>query len=111
MFRPPCLFWGPMFRAPRLFWNLEFGIWNLSFAVFLRRPNPYTLVFHRAFPFRARHIDRQHLQPVTLRVLNDRKWLIKAHRLIVERGRGERRQVMTLQVSAGVSNQSKTGGV
>ena len=48
---------------------------------------------------------------MSLRVLDNRKRLIKAHRLIVERSRSERRQVMTLQIRAGISEQRKTGGM
>ena len=48
---------------------------------------------------------------MTLRVLNDRERLIETHRLIVEGRRSERREVMTFQIRAGVSEQSKTGGV
>jgi hypothetical protein len=48
---------------------------------------------------------------MTLRILDDSKRLIETHRLVVQNRRGKRRQVMTLQVSAGVSDQSKTGCV
>ena len=67
--------------------------------------------FNGAFPIRARHIDRQHFQSVPLRILDNRERLIKTHRLVVERRRGKRRQVMTLEIGAGVSNQRKAGGV
>src|SRR5437762_12780768 len=46
-----------------------------------------------------------------LSVLNNRERLIKTHRLIIECGRGERRQVVTFEISAGISDQSKTGRV
>ena len=48
---------------------------------------------------------------MTLRILNDREWLIETHRLIIQRRRRERRQVMAFKISAGVSDQSKAGGV
>ena len=41
---------------------------------------------------------------MSLRILDERKRLIETHRLVVKNCRGERCQVMTLQVSAGVSN-------
>ena len=48
---------------------------------------------------------------MTLRVLDQRKRLIKTHRLIIQERGSESRQVMTFKISAGVSNQSKAGGV
>ena len=48
---------------------------------------------------------------MSLRILDEGKRLIKTHRLIVQNRRRERRQIMTLQIRAGVSNQSKAGRV
>ena len=46
---------------------------------------------------------------MTLRVLNDRERLIETHRLIVQRRRRERRQVMTFEIRAGISDERKAG--
>ena len=45
---------------------------------------------------------------MTLRILNEREWLIEAHRLIVENRRGECGKVITFKVGAGISDQRKT---
>ena len=45
---------------------------------------------------------------MTLRVFNDGERLIKTHRLVVENRRRERSQVITLQISTGVSNEGET---
>ena len=50
----------------------------------------------RAVPIRARDVDREKPQPVTLRVLDDRRRMIEAHRLVVEQRGGEGGQVVTL---------------
>src|ERR1051325_7522067 len=59
--------------------------------------------FDRAQPIRARHVDRPYGQSMSLRILDEGKRLIKTHRLVVENCGGERRQIMTLQISAGIS--------
>ena len=82
-----------------------------TLAFYTQPPTPNILAFNRAFPIRSRHIDRQHLQSMPLRILDNRERLIKTHRLVVERGCGKRRQVMTFEIGAGVSNQRKAGGV
>src|SRR5215213_3160257 len=46
-----------------------------------------------------------------LRIFNERERLIKPHRLVVEYRRGKRRQVITFEISARISYQSKTGRV
>jgi len=69
------------------------------------------IFFDRAIPIRSGHINRFHFQSMSLGVLNNRKRLIKTHRLIIERGCGKRRQVVTLEISTGVSNQGKAGRV
>src|SRR5712672_3987813 len=48
---------------------------------------------------------------MSLGIFNNRKRLIKTHRLIIEGGGGKRRQVVTLEKSTGISNQGKAGGV
>ncbi len=48
---------------------------------------------------------------MALRIFNDGEWLIETHRLIVQRRRRKRGQVMTFEISAGVSDQSKAGSV
>ena len=48
---------------------------------------------------------------MALCILHDGCRTIEPHRLVVEQGRGECRQIMTLEISAGVSNQRKAGGV
>src|SRR5258707_13631642 len=70
-----------------------------------------SLHLQRAFPIRPRHIHRLHFQSMPLRVFDNRERLVEAHGLIVERRGGERGQVMAFEVSTGVSNQSKAGGV
>src|SRR5207237_6234610 len=97
-------------------------IYHLTFAIphrmhyyalvfYTQPPTPNTLAFDRAFPIRSRHIDRQNFQSVPLGILDNREWLIKTHRLVVERRRGKRRQVMTLEIGAGVRNKRKAGRV
>jgi hypothetical protein len=48
---------------------------------------------------------------VTLRVFDQDGGRIKTHGLVVEQGAGECRQVMALQIRAGVSQQREAGGV
>ena len=69
------------------------------------------LILQRAQPVRAGDIDRLHFQAMALCVFNKRERLIKTHRLIVQHRSGERRQVMTFQIGAGISEQRETGGV
>ena len=64
-----------------------------------------------AQPIGAQNIDRPDLQPVPLGIFHQRGRGIKSHRLIVEQRRGEGRQVMALQISAGISQQRKAGGM
>jgi hypothetical protein len=48
---------------------------------------------------------------MALRVFDQDGGRVKPHRLIVQHGAGEFRQVVALQVSAGVSDHRETGGV
>ena len=76
-------------------WTLDLGLWTF----FLQSCTTNPIASHPPADF----------QPMPLRILNERKRLIETHRLIVQNRRRERRQVMTLQIRAGVGNQSKTG--
>src|SRR5580704_17651041 len=46
-----------------------------------------------------------------LGVFDNRRRVIEPHRLIVEQSRRKRRQIMTLEISAGIGDQGTTGGV
>src|SRR5271157_2830224 len=69
------------------------------------------LPFQGASPAGARHVNRPHPEPMTLRVLHDHRWTVKAHRLIIQQGSGERGRVMTFEIGAGVGNEGEAGGV
>src|ERR1035441_9356422 len=64
-----------------------------------------------AEPFGFGHVYRKDAQAVALRVFDENGGGIKAHGLVVEHGASEGRQVMALQIRAGVGQQRKTGGV
>ena len=66
---------------------------------------------HRALPFRTRHVHRQNTQPVALRVFDQDGRRIKAHRLIVQHGASELRQVVALQISARVGDHGEARGM
>ena len=68
-------------------------------------------VFDGAKPVRARDIDGPEMQAVALRVFHQRGGRVEPHGLIVQDGRGERRQVMALQIRAGIGDQREAGRV
>ena len=58
-----------------------------------------------ALPSGSRHVDRPHLGAVALRVLDERRRVVEAHRPRVEQRRVERRRMMRLEVRARVRDQ------
>src|SRR5262249_25032503 len=50
-----------------------------------------------------------HFQAVALRILHQGRRTIESHRLIIEHGCRERRQVMTFQISTGICNKREAG--
>ena len=48
---------------------------------------------------------------MALGVLHNRRRAVKAHGLVVEQRGGERREIMALEISAGIGEQREAGGV
>ena len=65
----------------------------------------------RAEPIGALHVDRLHSQSMTLRVFHQRRRIVKTHGLVVQHGRRERRQIVALEIGAGIGNQREAGRV
>ena len=80
-------------------------------CVFASRSPRLRLFLDRAGPIGAQDVDGPDLQPVALRVLDDRGWVIEAHGLVVEQRRGEGGQIVALEIGAGVGQQRETRGV
>ena len=75
-------------------------------------PQTHTVaIFNGAKPLRFLHIHGQKMQAVALGVFHQSRRMIKPHGLLIQNRRGERRQVMALQISAGIGDQSETRGV
>ena len=66
------------------------------------------LCFECAEPFGPLHIDRPHAQAVALRILHKHRGRVKSHRLVVEHGAGEGREMMHLEISRCVGDQCET---
>src|SRR5438105_4324952 len=64
-----------------------------------------------AGPIGTRNIDRPNPQSMPLRIFHDRRWMIKTHGLIVQKGCGKRCQVMTFEICARIGQQRKTSSV
>src|ERR1700722_162982 len=67
--------------------------------------------FERAEPVRARYIDGLELQAMTLCIFHQGRGAVKTHGLIVQNCGGKSGQIVALQISAGIADQRKTGGV
>src|SRR5260370_32162114 len=64
--------------------------------------------FDRAVPFRLERVDGFHTQTVELCIMYQHCRTVKAHRLIIEQRRSERREIMKFQIRAGIGAQSET---
>src|SRR5260370_588335 len=64
--------------------------------------------FDRAVPFRLERVDGFHTQTVELCIMYQHCRTVKAHRLIVEQRRSERREIMKFQIRAGIGDQCET---
>ena len=62
--------------------------------------NALVVLFECALPVGAQDVNRFHLQPVFLRVLDKDAWGIKSHWLRVQESGCERRQVVAFQIDA-----------
>src|ERR1700722_7893437 len=83
----------------------------LSQSANVVEPQADAVILYRAGPLRAHHIHGKEMQSVALGVFYQRRGMIEPHRLLVEDRRGERGQVVALEVSAGISDQREAGGV
>ena len=82
---------------------------------YVAQPQPHrelpVNLFQRTQPVRTGDINGAHAQTVALRIGDQRGRLIKTHGLIVKHGRRKSREVVTLQIRAGIGDQRKAGGV
>jgi len=68
-------------------------------------------LFERAEPLRMLHANGAHVQPVTLRILDEHRRRVEAHGLVVEQAAGESCQKMHLEVGRGIGDEREAGRV